>query len=155
MKHIQIFESFTRKMIDDQEKYAKEVEKKYFDKIREYLFEITDKFTPKIFRILDSKAFNIIIVFEKNELDRFFEVFHSGVFDRIKEEYPGTMMVFEVGIFRKVNNQSFSGLHFSGKGIFQNRGCYVECTDVGIDRVYNYLDDETEWESAQISIQIS
>ena len=89
MKHLKIFESFTSKYKDD----IKETHEKYENELKNYLHELTDEF-PKL-----------TISFK--------ETAHQGIFDRIKDNYPGTNIQFRLAATSTIRgiNQNLGG-HF-------------------------------------------
>lgn len=97
MKYIKMFESFFKKFADAVES----VEKETIDNLMNYLYEIKDEFEN--FNItktgfINKGSFLIVVKFKINELDKFKEVFHEGIFDRIKDDYPGTRITYGLDI---------------------------------------------------------
>jgi hypothetical protein len=134
---ILLFESFTRKMLDERDKAFKDIHEKYTEIVRDFLHEITDKFTPVKFEVGSSSVFNIWFKVELKDIDTFFEVFHEDIFDRIKSEYPGTSTKFKVGLKRR-SMEAYPWTYFGSIGEL------VNCDDKKIQMVYEYINEESE-----------
>jgi len=130
-----LFESFTRKMLDEKDKLFKEIQDKYKESLKEFLHEITDKFTPTKFEIGPSSIFNIWFKVDIKDADEFFEVFHEDIFDRIKSEYPGSVTKFKIGLKRKFM-EAYPWTYF------RHIGELVDCNDEDIQMVCDYIKED-------------
>ena len=108
MKHLKIFESFTSKYKDD----IKETHEKYENELKNYLHELTDEF-PKLTISFIQNIVKCKIEFDYSEFDKFKETAHQGIFDRIKDNYPGTNIQFRLAATSTIRgiNQNLGG-HF-------------------------------------------
>lgn len=108
--YIKSFESFLNKYNDEVRSKTKSILDKYKKDISDYLCEISDEFESSL-KIVDINnnshkrpinIFQFAFKFNPNQLDKVREIVYQDLFNRIKDDFPGTEIFFDL-VF-KCNN---------------------------------------------------
>jgi len=112
-----MFESFSKKFTER----ISNLEKEAMDDLMDYLYDIKDEF-PDVDISKDTwannKCFQIEIKFKVSDLEKFKNLFHEGIFDRIKDDHIGTEIIYSVSLEWYSNESNSWGNSFmSSKSI--------------------------------------